>query len=721
LERDDLILGFRLGGRTVLPGAGTITGPDGEVHVEPRVMEVLLCLAREPGQVVPRRTFADTVWGHEHGSDESLTRSISALRNCFRDAGVDPDLIVTVPKRGYRLTTAPEPLAAAVATGAVRTVEPVGDATERPSIAVLPFANISADPENEYFSDGIAEELLNALSRVPGLRVAARTSAFSFKNAGVDAATIGARLGVDNILEGSVRKAGKHLRITAQLVSARDGYQVWSQRFDRELDDVFAVQDEISTAIVNALKMVLTATDRDTLVSPGTSNVQAYDLYLAARHHMHRRTPESLDRAITLFRRAAGLDPRYALAYAGIATATALLIEYGELPVAESARRATEPILKALELGPDLAETHAAVGLLRWFQLDLMAAGGALRRAVELNPDDALAHMWLGNVLTSEGRLNEGYREFRLVHELDPLNQPNNRNTAINLQRMGRTKECAACLERTLEIDPDDIRAHWIMTRLLRETGRLDAARRWALRAGEKDVDDISRLRADECLALTALVLGDFDAAEAAVARMHEHGSGTNIETMALAQLYFVTGRHERALDLIETRSRSVDIPEVGPLDNRQRRLLLLSARASILTGRSAEAVAQIERAFAPPNANTFSAQVEIDWLGWLTYALQSLAEPTRANTVISRARQTSESLRRHGAAGSYLTFAEATIDALSGDDGAAAAGLERAVREGWRDYWAVQKDPRWAERRNAEPFREVLDEVRTELDNLRH
>jgi len=684
-------------------------------------MDVLLCLAREPDQVVPRRAIADSVWGHEHGSDESLTRSISLLRNRLREAGADPELIVTVPKRGYRLSAVPEPLDPAETRDLSPTAAGTTGAPDHSSIAVLPFANISADPENEYFSDGIAEELLNALSRVPGLRVAARTSAFSFKNAAVDVATIGERLGVNNVLEGSVRKAGKQLRITAQLVSAQDGYQIWSQRFDRELDDVFSVQDEISTAIVNALKMVLSSSDRATLVSPGTANVQAYDLYLAARHHMHRRTPDSLDRAIALFGRAAALDPSYALAYAGVATATALLIEYGELPVAEAEQRATGPILKALELGPDLAETHAAVGLLRWFQLDLMAAGGALRRAVELNPDDALAHMWLGNVFTSEGRLNEGYREFRLVHELDPLNQPNNRNMAINLQRMGHTEECAACLERTLAIDPNDIRAHWIMTRLLRESGRIDAALDWALRAGDKNVDDISRLRADDCLALTALVLGDFDTAESAARRMHEHGAGTNIETMALAQLYFVTGKHTQALELIESQLRSVDIPATGPLDSRQRRLLLLSARALIHAGRDGEAVTQIERAFEPPNANTFSAHVEIDWLGWLAYALQNLKDTTRADAAMSRARQTSESLRRHGAAGSYLTFVEATIEALAGDRDAAAVLLKRAVNEGWRDYWPVQQDPRWATWRNAEPFREIFGGVKAELERMRH
>jgi len=297
------------------------------------------------------------------------------------------------------------------------------------SIAVLPFVNLSSDPEQEFFSDGISEELLNVLAQFPGLRVAARTSSFQFKGQNQDIANIAATLNVAHILEGSVRKSGNKLRITAQLIKADDGFHMWSKTYDRELTDIFAIQDEISIAISDALKVQLALDGgnnqqtRPLVIE--AANTQAYEAYLRGRQLINRRGRESIEDGARSLEKAIRLDSEYAPAHAQLAIATGLLLRgassYGDLTLDEVLARATPHIQKALALQPDLAEAHGALGLLALDRMDYMAVMEHTRRALEFNPSYIDAMNWQYLALSSLGRYEEVRTLMQRLLSADPL------------------------------------------------------------------------------------------------------------------------------------------------------------------------------------------------------------------------------------------------------------------------------------------------------------
>jgi TolB-like protein/Flp pilus assembly protein TadD len=292
-----------------------------------------------------------------------------------------------------------------------------------PSIAVMPFADMSPEKDQEYFCDGIAEEIINALTHVGNLRVVARTSAFSFKGKDVDIREIGRKLNVGVLLEGSVRKAGTRLRVTAQLVNVFDGYHIWSERYDREFEDVFAVQDEISLAVVSNLKVKLLGREKAKLVKRYTENIEAYNLYLMGRYNWSKRTEEGIEKAFEYYNRAIEKDPLYAIAYTGISDSYNMLGFTGLLPSREAFTRAKAAAKKALEIDDSLAEAHSSLAFaLVCYDWEWERAEREFTRAIELNRDYALAHYWYGSsYLMLMGRLDEALSEMKRAQELDPL------------------------------------------------------------------------------------------------------------------------------------------------------------------------------------------------------------------------------------------------------------------------------------------------------------
>lgn len=288
------------------------------------------------------------------------------------------------------------------------------------SVGVLPFVNMSPDPENAYFSDGLTEQIITALSHIEGLRVAARTSSFALRDGRLDVRAIGDTLGVAAVLEGSVRKDGNTLRITAQLVDAATGYHIWSAEYDRELQEVFAVQDEIARAIAGALELRLAPAMASSRAQPG---LDAYDLYLRGLFHRNSLTADALRHATDYFDSAIALEPDFARAYAAKASVVAPLILFGHVPRNEGLRELRALTARALELDPDLGEAHAALGILRlFFDWEWQAAEQALRRAIELNPSDAHAYHHLANHQRAMGRLDAALRTRHRAVEIDPLN-----------------------------------------------------------------------------------------------------------------------------------------------------------------------------------------------------------------------------------------------------------------------------------------------------------
>ena len=338
------------------------------------------------------------------------------------------------------------------------------------SIAVLAFENMSGDPEQEYFSDGISEELLNLLAQIPGLRVPARTSSFQFKGKNVDVGEIAAALNVSHVLEGSVRKSGNKLRITAQLIKADDGFHVWSRSFDRELDDVFAVQEEIAAAISDVLKVKL-ALDATACV---TASPEAHTAYLKGRYFLNKRTRDGLRNARRQFENAIQLDPDYALAYSGLADAFFLLSAYGYNLPADNWPKQRVAAFKALELDENCAEAHVSVGaVLTIHDWDWQGAAGELRRAIEINPNYALALQWYGSMLAIMGD-PEHLPMMERAHAVDPVSLRVNVDLGLAYYFNEDYEKAIWQLRNTLDLDPNFLSINGALGLALIESGHFE-------------------------------------------------------------------------------------------------------------------------------------------------------------------------------------------------------------------------------------------------------
>ncbi len=289
------------------------------------------------------------------------------------------------------------------------------------SIAVLPFVNRSRDEENEYFTDGLTEELMGMLAKIPGLRVAARTSSFYFKGRNTTIAEVGRALKVASVLEGSVRKAGDRVRISVQLVNVSDGYHLWTETFDRAADDIFAVQDEVAQAVVMALPGHLGIREGGLAAGRGTSSPEAYDAYLEGHFHWNKRTESDMRKGIEFFEQSLAHDSQFAQAWAGLADCYLTLPYYSLTPTRVALPKAREAALRALDLKPDLGRAHASLGYALMVDFQWTKAEAEYRRAIELSPDDANTHKWYADLLMMTGRWNTAHRELRTALELDPL------------------------------------------------------------------------------------------------------------------------------------------------------------------------------------------------------------------------------------------------------------------------------------------------------------
>jgi len=326
-----------------------------------------------------------------------------------------------------------------------------------PSIAVLPFVNISADPENEYFSDGLTEDIINVLTKLKEFRVAARTSAFSFKGKNLDIRDIGKKLGVEAVLEGSVRKAGNRLRITAQLIAVVDGYHLWSEQFDREMADIFTIQDEITLSIVKKLKVELLGGEKEALVKRHTDNLEAYHLYLKGRYFGYTR------KAVVFFERAIEKDSTYAPAYSGLADIYSGLGLTAFLPPDKAFTIAKTAAEKALEIDDTLAEAHCSLGLVKfWLEHDWGGAKYYFQRAIHLDPGYAAAHCWFANLLVWQGETEKAIKEVKHAQKLDPLSSITQAMVGFILYVARRFDEAIEHGRQALEIEPDSIVALYL-------------------------------------------------------------------------------------------------------------------------------------------------------------------------------------------------------------------------------------------------------------------
>ncbi len=419
--------------------------------------------------------------------------------------------------------------------------------SERKAIAVLPLANMSADPENEYFSDGITEDIINALAKVAGIQVASRTSSFAFKGKDVDLRQVGEKLGVSSVLSGSVRKVGNRIRIVAQFVSVESGYHIWSETYDRQLEDVFAIQDEISRAIVDALKLQLVDSRAD-LVVP-TTNIEAYNLYLKGRFFFNKFTEPNLRRGLDFFQQALMRDPGFARAFAGIADCWAGLADDWVSPN-DAYPRAKEAATRALDYDPNLADAMTSLGMvLCWYEWDFAAAVSQLERAVSVNPSHAAAHFVLGTTLPAIGRLDKAIEELRKAITLDPLAAHISRWLGRFLLYSGDYAGAIAQNLKTLELNAAYFQAYLDIGAAHLALGDPEQALIWCRKGQVLD----SSVRSYDAFIVRALApLNRHEEAAEILARLEEESRHHYVRAEAVAMGYAAIGDADRAFLSLE-------------------------------------------------------------------------------------------------------------------------------------------------------------------------
>jgi TolB-like protein/Tfp pilus assembly protein PilF len=364
------------------------------------------------------------------------------------------------------------------APSAATTSSPISDAIPQKSIAVLPFDNLSRDPDNAYFAEGVQDEILTRLAKVADLKVISRTSTQHFKSAPDNLPQIARQLGVAHIVEGSVQKSNNQVRVNVQLINAQNDAHLWAETYDRKSTDIFDVESEIAKTVADTLQAKLSSSAQHVLASRPTDNPEAHELYLKGRYFWNRRTGANLQKAAEYFEQAIAKDPKYALAYSGLADCHVLLPVYPELGTypRDEMPKALAAAHKAVELDDSLAEAHASLARALASDLQLPAAMLEFNRAIELNPSYATAHQWFGECLQSQGRLEEGLAELKRAQEVDPLSLVNNALVGFALDTVGKSDEAIAHLRKTIEIDPNFGNAHGLLGDVLEHSGQLKEA-----------------------------------------------------------------------------------------------------------------------------------------------------------------------------------------------------------------------------------------------------
>jgi TolB-like protein/tetratricopeptide (TPR) repeat protein len=581
------------------------------------------------------------------------------------------------------------------------------DAPEN-SIAVLPFVNMSADPDNDYFSDGISEELLNGLAQLADLHVAARTSAFYFKGRNEDISHIASQLGVRNILEGSVRKAGNTLRITAQLIDASNGYHLWSATYDRELGDVFAIQDDISASVIDALRVELLGDGADRMPRQPTENMEAYDAYLVGLQLLAQGTSAATQGAIESFERAVELDPEYALAYVGIADAYLQLSTYGSLGYEEIFANAEPAVSKALELNSKLGEAYAALGVIETWRGDAEAAETAFRTALKLNPGYSRTYLNYGIVLKwNFGKVEEALEMHQTALGLDPLSIPINMAVADDYQMLGRHDEALARSKRVIEIDPDFPRAYVLVADMYWEVfGELDQAVTWLNQAVEMDPGNPDHAR---WLGMIYIDLGDFDAGAYWIRKTAELAPDRLNSKWGEVYLQQNSGTRADVLRVVN------ELLQMSPTNEWARMML---AADDVRAGRLDAALERSQEAL--PNMmhddNPIVDKTNFGMAINLASVLIELGRREHAEVLLNRSLKVMRSKPRLGYHGYKISDVEAY--ALLGDEEQALSLLRSAVDDGWRYSWrfALKHEASLDSLRDMPRFQAIIDELENEM-----
>jgi TolB-like protein/Tfp pilus assembly protein PilF len=713
-----------------------------------------MCLVDSAGTVVSIERLLDDVWAGVIVSPASVYQSVSQLRRILGDTDREPTYIATVPRKGYRLIAVVAPLdaagaestasppntvaapattvassprwrwavicgivlvAAAVVAGLWARKSLLVEATDA-SIAVLPFIDMTAEKNDQSFCDGLTEELSNWLAQIPALRVVARTSAFAFREQGADIRKIGKALDTRRILEGSMRRSGDHMRVTVQLIDARSGFHLWSATYDQPMTDTIKMQEDISRSVAETLSIRLTADTAQRFSSRRSESPQAYDSYLRARHFQQERTAQSNERALQLYRQALIADPKFALAYVGLAYALLNQNWLNNRSIKEIAAEADPLLDRALRLNADLSDAYAVRGALRAEQLRNDAAQQDFGHAVKLNPSDSVAYTELGRLfLLNKGQPRDALFNYTQAAALDPLNYLPQAQRCVALQDLGEFDEAATACARARELQPD---AYWPATVtgwLAAAQGRLDEALQWNEKA-IKLAPDVFPLYS-EC-ATYCLLLG----LPACARDLLEHarvettdGEAVNVELARVAY-------REGGAEALRAHLAASRLDQSSHADT-----LLSAAYFQLLIGDAAAAGTSIERAFAA--ADFIRDSLESPWNAArfghsedLTLALVELHNGDRASATrrLDALSATLDRLVRNGEKRYGVDELRATVLALRGDGDGAMRSLSRAADLGWRRSWWAEREPDVSSLWTRDDFRTLMARVNATNAKLR-
>jgi TolB-like protein/DNA-binding winged helix-turn-helix (wHTH) protein/Tfp pilus assembly protein PilF len=584
----------RFGGYEFNPHAGELRRDGLRIRLKGQPVAILKILLDRPGELVTREELQKELWPADTFVDfeHSLNAAVKRLRAALNDSADHPLYVETLARRGYRFiapvdaadngSESPAPVAIPSPEQAARNVygrrlwpqavvalfvvvvavavwswrewrhrlaPPAGPVIH--SLAVLPLQNLSGDPSQEYFADGMTEELIGLLSKIHGLRVISRTSAMHFKNTQLSVPEIARMLGVDAIVEGSIVREGRQVRVHAQLIRAATDEHIWAQEYQREYRSLLEVEGEVSRSIAEQIEVSLTPEDRAHLASTRSVDPEAHENYLKGRYYFNQRTEGALNKSISSFQQAIAKDPDYALAYSGLADAYAMLGFRGGFPSKDALSRAKASALKAIELDHTLAEPHASLAFIaETHEWDWAAAEREYKQALELKPGDARAHNWYAGYLTYVGRFDDGISEARRARDLDPLSLPINNALAGRLLAGSRYNEALQQVQETLELDSHFAPAHQTLGWVYLHSGKQEEAIREFQNALQLSGTEDTDLQLD--LGFAYAVTGKQDEARRILAKLEKlHQQGV-VPSGSVAILYGALGESNEAFVWLE-------------------------------------------------------------------------------------------------------------------------------------------------------------------------
>jgi TolB-like protein/DNA-binding winged helix-turn-helix (wHTH) protein/tetratricopeptide (TPR) repeat protein len=743
---------WQIGAWIADPSDDTLTRGTDSLKIEPRMMRLLLCLAKAQGAVVSQDHLLTEVWAGVVVGPASIYQSVSHLRKVLGDLGSPPTYIETVARKGYRLiapvhgpevvqppTPAREPPTAVIeavdsatkggrfrwmwwlTAAAVVAFATVGVVWLRlvpaeivPSIAVLPFVDMTVGKTEQPFCDGVTEELSNWLAQIPTLRVVARRSASAFRDKRTDVREIGRVLGTTHVIEGSLRRSGNAMRVTVQLVATRDGYNVWSGSYDTASTDVIQVQEDVARSVANSLELRLTDVTTAGFADRRSASAHAYSMYLVARHHEQLGTKQDNDRAIELYKQAIDADPKFTLAQVNLAHAYLNQRYFNDRPIASIAQDANPLLESVARRTPQLADLYAVRGALETELFQHDAAIKDFRHALALNPSSRDAAAELGFYYLVSGVPQEALRYTSRAVDLDPLDHNLHAQRCLALADLAQYTGADAACERARTLGPEAAWVYSAWSAFEESRGRVGEALKWnaAALTRSPDVQEIyaERGRWFLSLGLTERARETYETATASVGNAE---TNVPLTWLGLVTLYAHGGAnamHERIV--------------AGRLDRTDNPLLLFElADAELLAGDSRAARAFVERALASPDlkiddlASPWLARGGHSYLLTAAAAKQATGDPAGAAAKLADLtalldRLVAAGMRRHG-----VYELQAQVAALHGDAEAAMIALQRAADQGWRDVWLAEHQPYFASLRQRADFRALLDRIRADND----